>query len=390
MAQYNIIYALVWFLAILSLKKNSLPSVWLFFVQTTLLALFVGFKFQTGYDWPIYEAHYAAIEQQGGFYLDFELGYEWAVKAAVSVGMLFEQFSAVLSILQVAFIAIAVMYFFPRYCLVVMAIMYSIPDFYLIPTFSLLRQGLAVSIFLIGVCSFISDRKSLAFLFFLIACSLHYSVVGGVLLLVLLYVFPLSRAIFFIIYAAAVALYITSFDIVRDVVKVLIVYVDPKYLIYLDRDVFNASFAYRSAFVAISSVIFACIYSSWGRCDSSGVDRIDESSRLLAYRLALLGLIIPLVIFGFPTLSTRYQYFYSIFIIGCALSALQYVTYASRLVVVFVIVIIAYLPFYRFLSSPLSIVYIPYQSQLFYDRTNSTGQDRTNDLLNQLDVLWSK
>lgn len=390
MTQYNIIYALVWLLAILSLKKNKLPSMWLFFVQVMFLALFVALKFQTGYDWPIYEAHYATIQRGDSFYLDFEFGYEWIVQLATSIGMAFEQFSAVVNILEVVFIAAAVRHFFPKYCLVVMAVMYSIPDFYLIPTFSLLRQGLAVSIFLVGVSKVFSDKKIAGIILFAIACSLHYSVIGGVFLLALLYMFPLGRMAFSLIFAAAIALYVSSFDIIRGVVEILIVYVDLKYMIYLDRDVFNASFAYRAAFAIVSLVIFACIYGAWVKHESLGGESTGQANHLLVYRLAFLGLLIPLVIFGFPTLSTRYQYFFAIFVVGCALGALQYVTYASRLIVVLSISVVAYLPFYRFLSSPLSIVYIPYQSQLFYDQKNSTGQDRTNDLLNQLDALWSK
>ncbi|MFS2199778.1 MULTISPECIES: EpsG family protein [Pseudomonas] len=390
MTQYNIVYVVVWLLAILSLRKDNLPSAWLFFLQVTLLALFVGLKFQTGYDWPIYEAHYAAVQSGEAFYLDFEFGYEWLVQFSTSIGLAFEQFSAVISILEVSFIAFAARRFFPRYCLVVMAIMYSVPDFYLIPAFSLLRQGLAVSIFLIGVYKFFSDKKISGFVFFAIACSLHYSVVGGLLLLALLYMFPLSRRAFSLVFAASVALYVSSFDIIRGVVEVLIVYVNPKYMIYLDRDVFNASFAYRAAFAVVSLVFFVCIYGAWVKHESSSVENLGDGGGVQTCRLALLGLLIPLIIFGFPTLSTRYQFFFAIFLVGCALGALQYVTYASRIIVIFVVAIIAYLPFYRFLSSPLSIVYIPYQSQLFYDHKNSTGQDRTNDLLNQLDVLWSK
>ncbi|WP_247255396.1 EpsG family protein [Pseudomonas moorei] len=390
MTQYNLVYFVVWLLAILSLKRNNHSSLWLYCFQALVLALFVGLKFQTGYDWPIYEAHYAAVQGGEEFYLDFEFGYELLVQFFTSIGLTFEQFSAVISMLEVAFIAFAVRRFFPRYCLIVLAVMYSVPDFYLIPTFSLLRQGLAVSIFLIGVYKFFSAKKIAGAVFFAIACSLHYSVVGGVLLLALLYIFPLNRRAFLLVFVASLALYVSSFDIIRGFVEILLVYVNPKYMIYLDRDVFNASFAYRAAFSVISLVFFVCIYGAWLKGESFSVVGVDERGDLRIYRLAMLGLLIPLIIFGFPTLSTRYQFFFAIFLVGCALEALQYLTYASRIVVVLLIAAIAYLPFYRFLSSPLSIVYVPYQSQLFYDHKNSTGQDRTNDLLNQLDVLWSK
>jgi len=390
MTQYNVVYVLVWLLAIFSLRKNSQASVYIFLGQVILLAFFVGLKFQTGYDWPIYEAHYAAVANGETFYLEFEFGYGWLVQIATSMGLTFEQFSAVVSILEVLFIAFAVRRFFPGYCLVVMAVMYSVPDFYLIPTFSLLRQGLAVSIFLIGVYKFFSGSKFVGIVLFAIAYSFHYSVAGGILLLILVSMVPLGRVTFSLVFLISVVLYISSFDIIRGIVEVLIVYVNPKYMIYLDRDVFNASLAYRGAFAIISLVFFVCIYLAWLKRDSVAGQQQYKSTGVLTYKLAFLGLLIPLIIFGFPTLSTRYQFFFAIFLVGGALEALQKLTYASRFVMVFLISIIAYLPFYRFLSSPLSIVYIPYQSQMFYDHTNSTGQDRTNDLLNQLDVLWSK
>lgn len=387
MIEYNIIYASVWFLAVLSLKRIGSPSIYLFSIQVALLALFVGLKFQTGYDWPIYEGHYEATQQGESYYLPFEFGYEWIVRVAANIGMEFEQFSAFVSALEVVFISIVARYFFPKYCLLIMAVMYSVPDFYLIPTFSLLRQGLAVSVFLVGVCKFLSGRKTSGAILFAIACSLHYSVMGGVLLMFLVYMFPISRRSFLLIFAVALILYLLSFDIIRGLVEMAVVYVNPKYMIYLDRDVFNASFAYRAAFAGVSIIIFACIYGSWVRESSSG-ESVGPGS--LQYRFALLGLLIPLIIFGFPTLSTRYQYFFAIFVVGCALNALQYVTFASRIIVVLGMVVIAYLPFYRFLASPLSIVYVPYQSQFFYNKENSTGRARTDDLLNQLDVLWSK
>jgi hypothetical protein len=388
MIQYNVVYALIWMLALLSLKKTASPSVAIYGFQVALLSLFVGLKFQTGYDWPTYESHYNAIRSGEEFYLDFEFGYEWLVRLSSFFDLAFEQFSALISMVEVVFISIVVRVFFPRYCLLVLAVMYSVPDFYLVPAFSLLRQGLAVSIFLLGVHKFLSGRQFLAFTIFVIAASIHYSVLGGVLLLLLIYWFPLSRSTFLIVFLMSVALYLSSLDVVRAAVEVLIVYVNPKYMIYLDRDVFNASFAYRAAYALVSVLIFSSIYLAWG---NGGAQSVTKQLALpMLYRLALVGLLIPLIIFGFPTLSTRYQYFFAVFLIGAAMNTLSRLSYTSRLVAVFVIAVVAYLPFYRFLSSPLSIVYIPYQSQLFYDVHNSTGQERTDNLLNQLDELWSK
>ncbi|WP_445571513.1 EpsG family protein [Pseudomonas sp. E102] len=388
MMQYNLIYASIWMLSLLSLKKTGSPSTAIYSFQVALLSLFVGLKFQTGYDWPIYESHYNAIRSGEEFYLDFEFGYEWLVRVSSFLGMAFENFSALVSIVEVVFISIVVRSFFSRHCLLVLAVMYSVPDFYLIPTFSLLRQGLAVSIFLLGVQKFLLGRQFLAFILFAVSASIHYSVLGGVLLLLLIYRFPLSRTTFLVIFLVSVALYLSSLDVIRAAAEVLIVYVSPKYMIYLDRDVFNASFAYRAAYVLVSIVISSSIYLAWRNNDAQ--NNTNQLASPMLYRLAFVGLLIPLIIFGFPTLSTRYQYFFAVFLIGAAMNALLHLNYKSRLLAVVVIAVVAYLPFYRFLSSPLSIVYIPYQSQLFYDEHNSTGRERTNNLLNQLDELWSK
>ncbi|EJL04060.1 membrane protein, putative [Pseudomonas fluorescens Q2-87] len=307
MMQYNVIYALIWVLALLSLKKATSPSVAIYTFQVALLSLFVGLKFQTGYDWPIYESHYNAIRSGEEFYLDFEFGYEWLVHVSSFLDLAFEHFSALVSIAEIVFISIVVRSFFPKHCLLVLAVMYSVPDFYLIPAFSLLRQGLAVSIFLLGAHKFLSGRRILAFTLFAIATSIHYSVLGGVLLLLLIYWFPLSRTTFLIVFLVSVALYLSSLDVIRAAVEVLIIYVDPKYMIYLDRDVFNASFAYRAAYVLVSVVIFSSIYLAWG--NGGAQNDTKQSAPPILYRLAFVGLLIPLIIFGFPTLSTRYQYF---------------------------------------------------------------------------------
>ncbi|WP_434557973.1 EpsG family protein [Pseudomonas sp. Z5-35] len=388
MMQYNVIYALIWMLALLSLKRTTSPSTAIYALQVALLSLFAGLKFQTGYDWPIYESHYNAIRSGEEFYLRFEFGYEWLVHISSFLDLTFEHFSTFISIIEIVFISTVVRNFFPKHCLLVLAVMYSVPDFYLIPTFSLLRQGLAVSIFLLGVHKFLSGRGGLAFALFVVAASIHYSVLGGVLLVLLVYWLPLSRTTFLIVFLASMALYLTSMDVVRAGVEILMVYVNPKYMIYLDRDVFNASFAYRAAYTLVSIVIFSSIYLAWG--SRGAQSHTDQLATPMLYRLAFVGLLIPLIIFGFPTLSTRYQYFFAVFLIGAAMNTLLRLNYTSRLLTVFAIAIVAYLPFYRFLSSPLSIVYIPYQSQMFYDVHNSTGQERTSNLLNQLDELWSK
>jgi hypothetical protein len=388
MTEYNFVYLIVWGVALVSLMANASGQKYLFFMQTLILALFVAVRFETGYDWPVYENHFMQIASNDDFYLKFEFGYELLVYLFSKLGLGFYQFIAVLSLFEVFIIASSVRFFFPRHSMLVMAVLYSVPDFYLIPAFALVRQGLAVSLFFYGIRCFVENRKIMAWVFFLLAISFHYSVLGALLLWVFAFRFSIGRdglAVFFIISAF---LYLFSIDVARDLVEVAVTYFDPKYLIYLDRDVFNASFAYRFVYVMVSSFAFSCIYFAWRNKALTNTESALLNNKI--YRLAALGVLIPLFLYGFPTISTRYQFFFSIFTVGICLSALDFFKFRDRLVVAAVVGALIYLPFYRFLTSPLSIVYIPYQSQFFYDKTNSTGQQRTDDLLYQLDVLWSK
>nr|WP_236648027.1 EpsG family protein [Pseudomonas sp. BRG-100] len=290
--------------------------------------------------------------------------------------------------LEIMLLAAAIRFFFPKYSLLVIAIIYSIPDFYLIPYFSLVRQGLAASLFFYGVRCYVGNQKFLAWIIFGIAVSLHYSVVGALFFLVLAFNIKVGKNIFLIFFALAVSFYLSSIDVVRSIAEYLVVYLDPKYMIYLDRDVYNASLLYRGVYASVSTIVFIFVYMSWGRQDLESTSSLRWSSSI--HRLAMFGILIPLVVYGFPTFSTRYQFFFCIFTVGVCLAFLARFNVRDRLLALMMTCLLAYIPFYRFLSSPLSIVYIPYQSQLFFDKSNSTGQQRTDDLLNQLDVLWSK
>ncbi len=386
MIEYNFIYLSVWAIALLSLVINSRGFKYLFFLQTLILAFFAAIRFETGYDWPVYEDHFMKISSGDWFYLKFEIGYEVLVYIFSKLGFGFYQFTAVISFVEIFIISSSVKFFFPRYCTLILAILYSMPDFYLIPTFALIRQGLAVSLFFYGLKLLAESRKVMSWVFFLLAISLHYSVLGALLLLVFAFRFSIGRYGLSVVFIISVSLYLFSVDIVRKGVEFVVLYLDHKYIIYLDRDVFNASIFYRLFYSIISIFTFCCIYFVWR---GGGLRGLFLNGNKI-YRLAVLGILVPLLFYSFPTVSTRYQFFFSIFTIGVSLHALDFLKSRDRLVVMAVVCILAYLPFYRFLTSPLSVVYIPYQSQFFYNKENSTGQQRTNDLLYELDFLWSR
>ncbi len=388
MIEYNLIYVGVWGLALLSMVVGPFWKGYLFWGQVAVLSLFVALKFETGYDWPVYEMHYLQASMGESFNLKFEVGYELLVLFFSSIGLGFYQFVGLLNLVEMILIASVIRFFFPKYSLLLLAIFYAIPDFYLIPSFSLVRQSLAASLFLYGVRCYVGGRQLVAWLIFGIAVSFHYSVLGALLFGFLAFRVKVDRNILLVFFVLALSLYMFSIDFARLVVGLVASYVDPKYMIYLERDVYNASLLYRSAYAISSVFAFACIYLVWSR--RSLVDENIARSVPSILRLAMMGVLIPLVVFGFPTISTRYQYFFSVFTVGVCLLAFEFFKPRDRLIISLLVCAVAYVPFYRFLVSPLSVVYIPYQSQIFYNKSNSTGQQRTNDLLNQLDTLWSK
>lgn len=388
MIDYNLVYVAVWALAFISIMVKPSQSKCIFYCQVAVVALFVALRFETGYDWPVYEAHYVSATMGEQFNLEFEIGYEFLVHVFSHMGVEFQQFAGIVSIVEILLIASAVRFFFPRYSIWLMAILFAIPDFYLIPSFSLIRQALAASLFLYGLRHYAGNNRVAAWSLFGLAVSMHYSVIGALFFLFIAMRVKISKNVFAILFVMALSLYLLSIDIARTFAEFIVLYSNPKYMIYLDRDVYNASIVYRLVYGAVSTLIFGLIYIAWNRrlVDVSHFPQWNST----VYRLAMLGVLIPLVVYGFPTFSTRYQYFFCLFMLGVSLSMLTLFKASGRLVVLVVTCLISYIPFYRFLTNPLSIVYIPYQSQIFYDKKSSTGQQRTDDLLNQLDILWSK
>lgn len=389
MIEYIYVYFFVWSFALFSLVTNGKIKNLFFVIQTLILAIFLAARFETGYDWPVYESHFLTVASGERFHLRFEIGYELIVYFFAKLNFEFHHFLAIISFFEIFIIASSIRFFFPKYYVLVVAVLYSFPDFFLIPFFSLIRQGLTVSLFFYGVKFLMKKRSFLAGFLFLLAFSIHYSLFGALLFLVLVFRFSVGKKSLIVFFLISGCAYLFSIDVARSLISFFVEYFDPKYLLYMDRDTYNASFAYRLVYITVSFIVFLCIYFSW-RKRHSVINIFEDCFNIKIYGLAFLGLFIPLILYSFPTISTRYQLFFSIFTVGVCLSVLDFLKPRDRLLLAALVCILMYLPFYRFLKNPLSITYIPYQSQFEYDKKNSTGQQRTNDLLDQLNELWSE
>ncbi|HHW4413293.1 TPA: EpsG family protein [Citrobacter gillenii] len=379
MAIYNSMYIILWVMAIISYSKNIKISQ-VFFLQVLILSLFTALRFQTGYDWPVYQAYYNSADNSS---VSFEIGFATLISIFKYLGLSFNVFVFFVSIVEVLLLAKVIKYFFPRQCVLIFAIMFSLADFFLIPMFALMRQGLAVSIFLYGLMLYHKGHFNKAKTLFAISVIFHLSSILIIACTYLVINFKFSRKTLLFVFILSLLTYLFAFDLIGYLISIIIPYIDQKYEMYMQRDTYNASGLYRIVFSIV--FIFTCflIYRYGSR---NGVIGINKN--ILVY--ALLAVIFPLLFYNYPTISTRYQYFYAIFMIGLSLSLLDYLKSNNLFIVILLMALLFYVPFYRFLTNPLSIVFVPYQNMITYDESNSTGTTRTDELMSQLYQLWNK
>ncbi|AST80553.1 TPA: EpsG family protein [Citrobacter farmeri] len=379
MVIYNVMYIFLWGMAVLSYSKDVRINK-IFSVQVLILLLFTALRFQTGYDWPVYQSYYNSPESSA---ISFEIGFVTLVYLFNFLGLNFNAFVFFVSVVQVILIAKVVKYFFPRQCVLILAIMFSLADFYLIPMFALMRQGLAVSIFLYGLMLYDKGCFTKAKILFVVSVLFHMSSIIIIASTYLIIKIKFSKKTLLAIFVLSLLAYLFAFDLIGYIISLILPYIGQKYEMYMQRDTYNASGFYRVAFSMVS--VFACfLVYKYGSLNSL----VLKNNNILKY--ALLAVIFPLLFYAYPTISTRYQYFYAIFMIGLGLTLLDYVKSNNLLIVILMMALLFYVPFYRFLTNPLSIVFVPYQNMITYDESNSTGTARTDELMSQLYQLWNK
>lgn len=366
-------------MAIISYSKN-IKIKKIFFLQVLILSLFTALRFQTGYDWPVYQEYYNSVDNSSG---SFEVGFATLISVFKYFELSFNSFVFFVSIVEVLLLAEVIKYFFPKQCVLIFAIMFSLADFFLIPMFALMRQGLAVSIFLYGLMLYDKGHFNKAKILFAVSVVFHLSSILIITCTYLVIKLRVSKRTLLIVFILSLLGYLFAFNLIGYFISMVIPYIDQKYEMYMQRDTYNASVLYRTIFSIVSAFTFFLIYKYGSR---SGIVRTNKN--IIIY--ALLAVIFSLLFYAYPTISTRYQYFYAIFMIGLSLSLFDYLKPNNLLVIILLMALLFYVPFYRFLTNPLSIVFVPYQNMVTYDESNSTGTARTDELMSQLYQLWNK
>lgn len=368
-------------LAYLHAIKSNTESNKLFWMQGIILVVFSALRFETGYDWPVYGSHYNGDMGDAG--LVFEPGYQLLVFVFTFIGIPFKYYVSYITAAMIIALMILTKRITPKYKEIAIAITFSLPDFYLIPIFSVIRQSMSLLILLIGIMWLCDGKKKRAYLMVVGSFAFHYSTLIIFPLVLFVRSLKLSRSSYYIIFLFSMLGYVASIDVVSLFLKIIVDLFMPSYGMYMSRDTFNASFFYRLVTAGVTIIIALAVARSKTYANKSWG---GESS--FSLNIALLALLLPILLFNYPTFTSRFMFLGSFFVMGLSLYYLHEVLNVKKFVTCMICSVVFALPLYRFLSSPFSSPFVPYQSMLFYDESNSTGSERTQDLLDMLDSLW--
>lgn len=381
MTEYFIVYVLLWILAGLNALKDSQSSNKFYWMQGGIVLIFSAFRFETGYDWPVYDAHYKGEMGNGG--LVFEPGYELLVLAFSKIGLPFKYFLSIITAMMVVALMVLTRRITPRYKEIAVAITFSLPDFFLIPVFSVIRQTISLLILLIGIIWLCDAKRKRAYLTIMLSFLFHYSTIIILIIIIIVRRFQPSKSSYIFIFSISMLGYLTSIDFSSFLLKIISNLIFPNYSLYLTRDTFNASFFYRMVTGVLSGIVFFMVIKSkiYSTKNLGG-----QNSYFM--HIASMSLLLPILLFNFPTFSSRFLFLGSFFILAISLCYVHETLKIKRLITCLFCSVLFAVPLYRFLSSPFSSPYVPYQSMVSYDERNSTGNERTQDLLDMLNSLW--
>lgn len=351
-----------------------------------LLILFSATRYETGYDWPAYEDFYQLLNEDSDKYL-FEFGFVFIAKLARALSLDFVWFQFVVSALQVLLVTVFIRKFFGDLSFLGLAVYFTLPDLYLIHSFSLMRQGLALGFFLCGAAYLFERKRLVAALFFFGAISFHASS----LFAIFAFLFIWGLGVNYIGAVAAVVIvvvaYILGINIPGGLFQVLVqIPFFEKYGVYTSLDTPSANLIYKVLFTGVFSVLF--IFACYRR------DLLKKSNRYKKHESVLFGLSFMAIFCSFffwalPTLLSRFQAFFIFFLLLNVFRVFEVTRLPNRALLCVLVMAMSTSLFAKFVLTKISIVYFPYQSSFATDiERRSTGLERTEVLYEELRWLW--
>lgn len=386
---YTLVFLAVWLGALFLWgcggERSRLESV-AFFTLSCLLIFFSATRYETGYDWPAYKEFYMLLGQPSDKY-EFEIGFVGLAKPFQLLGLDFTVFQGFISALQVLLTTIFIRKLFGGLALLGLAIYYTIPDLYLINSFSLMRQGLALAFFLCGAVYLIERRNVIALPLLLISMLFHTSSLFAVLALFAIRIVGVNYLLAMISVLVVAVAYLLGINIPGVLLGVLVqLPFFEKYAIYNNLDTPSSNVVYKVLFTALFFVLF--VFSCYRRICLKRTDGYDSKEKLL-FDLSFFTVFLSFFFWAYPTFLSRFQAFFIFFLLLYVLRTFDSLRVANRLLLYSLVFAVSTSLYAKFVLTKISMVYFPYQSALSEDiERRSTGAQRTEELYDELRWLW--
>lgn len=344
----------------------------LYFFVCFVIVAFSAFRYETGFDWPIYDKYISG--QIGTIYFPFFELLKYLFNLLELDKKFFYFF---ISILGNSLLLIAASQYFRQYRFIFVLFYVLWSDFYLIHSFSILRQFICLAFILFAFSRKINGKKFGVYL--LLAMLTHHSALLYFMFSWSLgWLSKLKFSLAWLLYVLFSMLFFFNISIVNVFAKFTLTMVDSEYFLQYMNDTFNASIPLKLVIIVSLGFILNFAMKSF---EASQI-KIEE------YSFCLIYIFISLIFYSFPTITTRIGFFFIFPVIKVVVLYLQRVVFLQRLLVKLVLVLILSFSNYRFYSSPLNITYFPYQTWLMEDDVqNSTGLERTQKVYDQLNEL---
>lgn len=377
---YLLIFVLVWAAAY---EEYIFRRRRIYYIAVPVLLLFLGLRFETGYDWPAYKELFYELPSIGELdvsrlfvfsvlygkeplYLAFSATMKWIwndFQGVVIVSSIFEIVSFVVFLRRLTSC---------RATVFAASVTWVIFTLY----FSVIRQGISVAFFLLFLLFYFGRRYWFASICLMGAIGFHYSALLYFAIFLFVLLRPSKKLLLVIVLIAGI------FGIMGDMAQALlhmagqvipIEAVEAKLEWYAERD----DESHANIFDQIYALVFSVVMG--GVLFSISLEKMSDLKRAM-YVIAIIFIAFQLAFLDFPLFRNRLQYlalpFVYIFFFECFLMS----KITVRLLVINGLCFITLIYFLLFLSKESSLPFVPYQNYITYALT-----DRPGDGLNRVE-----
>lgn len=261
--------------------KRLFNVIW--FVLTCMLV----FRYGQGTDYYEYSMIYNSVDEEGSFFVNAlahgEIGWYILNLIGVKLGMSFELFLGIVSLVEMVFVRIFIQRYSP-YMILSLLLLY--PTFYLTVCYSTLRQALVLCLFLGVGITLLLEKMTVKYIVLIFFLTLIHS--SAVILSILPFLLDWKKNKYYLI------------------VGFLLVIIGTKYVeTSIDQDSIKGYIggSVSIAGILVRVILFLFIWKLYVSCKNELIDRM--SIEVLLFRIYFVGFAISIFFFNSATLSQR-------------------------------------------------------------------------------------